>query len=69
MVTAPSAPTYDNCIDTANDILPFELSMFYMDIQTRMTALFQKTDNNGKLWFSSSKIKRPVWSPLQPLAK
>ncbi len=52
MVTSPTVPTYDNCVDTSSDILPFEFSMFYNDIQIHMNALFQKTGDNGRVWFS-----------------
>ncbi len=36
MVTSPTVPSYDNCVDTSSDILPFEFSMFYNDIQIHM---------------------------------
>jgi hypothetical protein len=52
MVTVSHVPTYDNYVDSANDILPFEFSIPYKDLQNYMQELFQKTGINGRVWCS-----------------
>jgi hypothetical protein len=42
--------TYD--IDKGNDILPFEFSTQYKELQNHMVLQFQNSGNRGKVWFN-----------------
>jgi hypothetical protein len=42
--------TYD--IDKGNDILPFEFSTHYKELQNHMVLQFRNSGNRGKVWFN-----------------
>jgi len=44
--------------DNNKDVLPFEFSMFYRDLQKYMAASYKRLGNNGKVWFSGKIDKR-----------
>ncbi|MER5174860.1 MAG: hypothetical protein ABJB76_03815 [Candidatus Nitrosocosmicus sp.] len=52
MVTVSPVSTYNNEVDTASDILPFEFFMFYKELQKHMAPLYQKMGERAKIWFN-----------------
>ena len=52
MSTVSTMSTYGDDAYTSNDILSFECSLPYKDIQRYMQDLFQKTGGNGRVWVS-----------------
>jgi hypothetical protein len=52
MSTVSTMSTYGDHDYTSNDILSFECSLPYKDIQRYTQDLFQKTGGNGRVWFN-----------------
>lgn len=52
MVTDVPATTYDNEVNTDNDILSCEFSMSFKKIRNYITPLLSKMENNRNVWFN-----------------
>jgi hypothetical protein len=44
-----STSTYENDMDTSNDILPFEFFVFYKELQKYMASIFQSKSDSRKV--------------------
>ena len=72
---APAAPSsiHNNESDAPadGDILNFQFSVFYKDLQKHMASLFQKAGGGGKVWFSGkidTKTGKVISSDLEKWA-
>ena len=50
--TSETTYTYDNDLDTSNDILDFEFSMLFRELRYHLAPLHSKIGDQGKVWFS-----------------